>query len=318
MIEALALLVYALTAATAGAAALRAASWPRRAPTLGVAAWQILSGSILGALLLSGLVVVVPAGIASTNLAEALHACVMALRAQYATPGGALVHATGAALTLTLAVRTCYLLGVGLRGARQARSAHLNGLRLVAHRDTRLDALVVEHPAAAAYCLPGRAHTIVLTSAAIAALTDTELTAVLAHERAHLRGRHHLVAATAVALARTLPFLPGLRWARDEQARLLEMIADDKAALHGDRLSVAGALVRLAGSNVPAAALGAADIAAVARVERLLSPAHRLGTGRRLLIAAALSLTALAPVAIAAAPGVAAAQMEYCPITSTT
>ncbi len=59
-------------------------------------------------------------------------------------------------------------------------------------------------------------------------------------------------------------------WAREEQARLLEMIADDDAALHGDRLSVAGALIRLAGGAVPAAA-----------------------------------------------PAVAAAQMEYCPITST-
>lgn len=318
MVEALALLVYALTAATAGAAALRAAGWPRRAPALGVAAWQILSGSILGSLLLSGLMVVVPAGITSTNLAEVLRACVMALRAQYATPGGAIVHATGAALTLTLAVRTAHLLGQGLRGARRARAEHLNGLRLVAHRDTRLDALVVDHPAAAAYCLPGRARTIVLTSAAIAALTDTELAAVLAHERAHLRGRHHLVAAMSAALAKTLPFLPGLRWARDEQARLLEMIADDDAALNGDRLSVAGALVRLAGGSVPTVALGAADIAAVARVERLLSPAQRLGIGRRVLIAAVLSLTALAPVAIAAAPAVVAAQMEYCPITSTT
>ncbi len=48
------------------------------------------------------------------------------------------------------------------------------------------------------------------------------------------------------------------------------MIADDDAARHGDRLSVAGALIRLAGGAVPAAA-----------------------------------------------PAVAAAQMEYCPITST-
>ncbi len=317
MTESLALLVYAATAGTAGAAALRAARWPQRAPRLGVAAWQVLSGSILGALLLAGLVVVVPAGIASTNLAEVLHACVMALRNQYATPGGAAVHATGAALTLTLAIRAGYLLGAGLRGARRARGEHLKGLQLVAHRDPLLDALVVDHPAAAAYCLPGRARTIVLTSAAIAALTDAELVAVLAHERAHLRGRHHLVAATAAALTQALPFVPGLRWAREEQARLLEMIADDNAALHGDRLSVAGALVRLAGGAVPPVALGAADIAAIDRVERLLSPGPRLGTGRRLLITAALSLTALAPVAIAAAPAVAAAQMQYCPITST-
>lgn len=316
MSEALALLVYALTAATVGAAALRAAAWPRRAPVLGVAAWQVLSGSVLGALLLSGLVVVVPAGVASRDVAEILHACVMELRAQYSTPGGVVVHATGAALTLTLAVRAAYLLGVGLRSARRDRTSHLNALRLVARPDTRLDALVVDHPTAAAYCLPGRARTIVLTSAAVAALTGTELAAVLAHERAHLRGRHHLVAATSAALVKTLPFVPGLRWARDEQARLLEMIADDVAALHGDRLSVAAALVRLAGGSVPTGALGAADVAAVARVERLLSPAQGLGWRKRVVITAILSLTALAPVGIAAAPAVVAAQMELCPVTS--
>ncbi len=72
------------------------------------------------------------------------------------------------------------------------------------------------------------------------------------------------------ALSQALPFVSALRWAREEQARLLEMIADDDAARHGDRLSVAGALIRLAGGAVPAAA-----------------------------------------------PAVAAAQMEYCPITST-
>ena len=91
----------------------------------------------------------------------------------------------------------------------------------------------MEHPAAVAYCLPGRVGTIVLTTAALAALDDAELAAVLAHERAHLRGRHHLVLAAASALAQTLPFLPGLCTAQTELARLLEMIADDKAADRG-------------------------------------------------------------------------------------
>jgi len=53
-------------------------------------------------------------------------------------------------------------------------------------------------------------------------------------------------------LAQALPFVSALRWAREEQARLLEMIAEDDAARHGDRLSVAGALIRLAGGAVPA------------------------------------------------------------------
>ena len=41
----------------------------------------------------------------------------------------------------------------------------------------------------AAYCVPGRPATIVLTSGALAVLDPAQLTAVLAHERAHLAGR---------------------------------------------------------------------------------------------------------------------------------
>lgn len=316
MPEALGLLFYAITAGTVGAALLRRACWPQQAPRLGVVAWQVLSGSILGALLLAGLTVVVPSGVLSTNLAEFLDACVMALRAQYATPGGAALHATGLAATLTLATRTGYLLGAGLRDARRARTAHLQGLRLVAHRNQDLDALVVDHPAAAAYCLPGRARTVVLTSAAVAALSDLELVAVLAHERAHLRGRHHMVMAAASALADALPFVPGLRWARIEQSRLVEMIADDQAATGSARLTVARALVNLAGGAVPTPALGAAEVAVVVRVRRMLAPPHGLRRGRQVLIAAALTVTALAPVAIAVAPAVAAAQMDYCPVST--
>jgi len=79
--------------------------------------------------------------------------------------------------------------------------------------------------------LPARsARTVVLTSAAVAALSDDELGAVLDHERAHLRGRHHLAVAAAAALVATMPILPLFRWARTELACLLEMIADDDAA----------------------------------------------------------------------------------------
>jgi len=312
---ALELLLYAAAAGSLGAAALRRARWPEQAPRLGVAAWQILSSSILVALLLAGLMLVVPTEIMSTNLAEILHACVMTLRAQYATPGGALLHATGVAATLFFGARTAYLLGNGLRDARRARVEHLTGLQLVAHRNPDLDALVVDHPAAAAYCLPGRSGTVVLTSAAVAALSDQELVAVLAHERAHLRGRHHLMSGTASALARALPFVPALKWARAEQSRLLEMIADDHAAASTARLTVARALVILAGTAVPSAALGAADVAAHARLERMLSPTARIGTARRVLITAMLGATALAPLAIASAPAVVAAQTQYCPIS---
>lgn len=316
MTESLALLVYTVFAATAGATALRRASWPRRDPVLGVAAWQVLSGSIVGGLLLAGLMLVVPAGFVSTSVADLLRSCFMALAAQYATPGGAIVHGAGAAFSVVLAVRIISLVAAGQKDLRRARREHLSGLLLVARRDPGLDALIVDHPAAAAYCLPGRSRTIVLTSSAVASLCDEELVAVLAHEQAHLRGRHHLVTSVSSALARAVPFVPALRWAHEEQVRLLEMIADDDAARRGGRVNVARALVRLVGSPAPAVGLGVGDVAAVARLERLLAPAVRLGRARRVLLAAAVGLAALAPIGIAATPAVAASRVERCPLTS--
>lgn len=316
MIEALALLVFAALVATVGASALSRAEWPQMAPRLGVAAWQVLTGSAVAATVLAGLSLTVPQAAISANIAELLHACVMALRRQYATPGGALIHATGAVLTVFLLGRLTYLLGSGLGRARRLRHRHLDQLSLLSHRDPDLGALIVDHPTATAYCLPGRAHTIVLTSAAVAALDGDELAAVLAHERAHLHGRHHLVLALAEALSRTLPWVPCFGLARDEQARLLEMLADDRASRPSGRLTVARALVNLAEGSVPAAALGAGDVCAVARVRRLIEPAHTLGIGRRAAIGGILVLTAALPIGLASAPAIAATNSQYCPITA--
>jgi beta-lactamase regulating signal transducer with metallopeptidase domain len=153
-----------------------------------------------------------------------------------------------------------------------------------------------------AYCLPGRAGTVVVTSAAVAALDDGELSAVMAHERAHLRGRHHLVLAVARAMARAVPVLPIFGWALTEQASLLEMIADDAAVRRSSRGTVARALVHLAERSVPVPALGAGDVAAVSRVNRLLVPLDPVGTVPRLVIAAWLLVQAAIPVALTVAP----------------
>lgn len=313
MTAALVLMAYAVLVSTVVAAALRSARWPQACPALGVLAWQVLSFSILIALVLAGLLVLLPAGVTNGNMENLLQTCLMELRSQYATPGGAAAHLAGAVLLGLVVIRSGLFLVRGLRAARRDRQGHLAGLRLVARRHLAIDALVVEHPIAAAYCLPGRARTIVLTSTAIAALDDTELAAVLAHERAHLRGRHHLVLAMAGALAQAVPLLPGLRWARVEQSRLLEMLADDAAAGVTGRRAVATAVLQLADANVPAT-LGAADVAAGIRVRRMLTPAEPLAAAARLAIVCALLVLAAAPATIAVVPALSAAQIHTCPL----
>ena len=68
--------------------------------------------------------------------------------------------------------------------------------------------VLVEHSQPAAYCVAGRQPMLILTAGAVQALDTGQLDAVLAHERAHLTGRHHRLVAMARIGREVLPFLP--------------------------------------------------------------------------------------------------------------
>ena len=88
---------------------------------------------------------------------------------------------------------------------------------------------VVDHPLAVAYCLPGIRSRIVVSRGAIDALADSQLRAVLAHERAHAHSRHDLVVQPFIAWRATFPFLPTATTALRAVELLVEMLADDRA-----------------------------------------------------------------------------------------
>nr|WP_202524192.1 M56 family metallopeptidase [Kitasatospora sp. SID7827] len=95
-----------------------------------------------------------------------------------------------------------------------------------------------------AYALPGRPPRIVATTGMLAALTEPERAALLAHERAHLAGRHHLLLAAAEYAAVCHPALRPLRPALGYH---LERWADEcAAAAVGDRALTARAIGRAA------------------------------------------------------------------------
>ncbi|MGI8720906.1 MAG: M56 family metallopeptidase, partial [Geodermatophilaceae bacterium] len=269
MTAALVLFGYALVLSTVGAAALNRAAWVDRAPRLGIAAWQALSASVILAIVLGGTALMIPTGSLGQSLAALLQACGAAIRAQYDNPGGNLVGAAGGLLALGIVGRATYCLAREMWVAARHRRRQLDTLALIGRQAPDLDALIVDHDSAAAYCLPGRDRQIVLTSAALAALDADQLQAVLAHERAHLRGRHHLVLAGAQGIHRAFPFAPCFRHARGNVGRLVEMLADDQAGRRHPRLTIAAALVALAAGSVPPAALSAGGDTALARVQRL-------------------------------------------------
>lgn len=315
MAPALALAAYALIAGTLGADLLRRSRWPARAPWLGILAWQALAGSALASMVLAGMSLALPVWTHDLRLAALLDVCVALLQEQYATPGGAVVSSVGLALAVLILARTAYCFGRVAWAARAGRSAQRSSLAILARHQPGQDVLVLEHGACAAYCVPGRGGTVVVTTATLEALDGAQLTAVLKHERAHLRGRHHLVVQAASAMRAAFPFMPAFVWAEGEVGRLVEMLADDAAARHTDRLALATALVRLAGgATTPAGTLAAGGHTALARVRRLATPVEPLGRARVIATVLAVAAVALVPLALTVSPALGAMSADYCPI----
>jgi len=313
VIAAAGLLGYAALLLAAGAPALAGARWPDRAPRLAIAAWFTVTGSAVASVILGGLALLVPTVRVSGGLARLLAACVMALRAQYAHPGGAAMAGAGTVLALAVTARVGWCAAATLARAAAARRRHRLALRVAGRPDPALGAVVVDHAQPAAWCLPGASRSVVVTTAAVAALDDSQLTAVLAHERAHQRGRHHLLVSLAGSLAAAFPRVPAFGRAHEQVARLTELLADDAAARVSHRLTVAEALLAL-GAPAPAAAaaLGAGGSTAAARIRRLIAapaPLSRAAAAAGMLTVAALLAL---PLAFLAGPAAAAAGKNYC------
>ena len=308
------LLGYALLVGTVGAGLLQRSRWSHRAPMMGILTWQAMTTSVVLSVILAGIALALPTLPLTADLAGWLHACALALRAHYATPGGAALATAGAVLAVSVTARLLYCVAAGWCTTRRRRRRQRHGVQLIAHRHAGSGALVVPHDTALVYCLPGKRGQVVLTSGAIDALDEAELTAVLAHERAHLRMRHDTVLAAASALSAAFPFVPAFRLAYAELVRLVEMHADDVAVRHGSRRPLASALVTLAGAAHPAGTLAAGGKTALARVQRLAQPLQPLGLAKSALVASTGLAMLIAPLLIAAAPAAAAMAMDYCPV----
>jgi Zn-dependent protease with chaperone function len=307
------LVAYAACLGTLGARILSRARWAERAPLLAIITYLAAGWSVVAALGLAGLTLAVHATALSGGLSHLLGACVLRLRATYATPGGALAAGLGLTLAGAVGARAALTAVTHFRATRRQTLRHAQTARLVGRHDPALGATLVDHPQPAAYCVAGRHPTVVLTAGAVRALDPSQLDAVLAHERAHLASRHHLLLAMARIGRQVLPFLPLLRAVDAQVTRLAEMHADDAATRTRDPASLATALVILAEGVSPASALGAAAIDAVQRIHRMLRPAEPLGRARRRLLRTAAASLALTPALLALAPALLALALGRVP-----
>src|ERR1700745_4225617 len=205
------------------------ATWPDRAPLLAIFTYLAAGWSVVAAVGLAGLTLAVHGTALGGGLSHLMGACVRRLGATHGTPGGATVAGLGLALAGAVAARTALTAMTHLRAAGRQALRHARTARLVGQAEPALGAVLVEHAQPAAYCVAGRQPTVILTTGAVQALDAGQLDAVLAHERAHLAGRHHWLVAMARIGREVLPFLPLMRDAEEQVARLVALDADGAA-----------------------------------------------------------------------------------------
>jgi hypothetical protein len=288
------LAVYAAAAGLLAPAALRR-GWAARSPRLAMSVWLVLPVSWMVAVVLAVLAATAPSGLTWPGPQPGGSQVLPAGPA----PGGPAGAVTGLLLAAAVVLRTGWCLARELARSRRDRHEHAALVAATGRPCPELGVVALDHDAPAAYCMPCGRYRLVVSAGALAALDTGQLHAVLAHERAHLRYRHHLMLAVAAALARAFPRVPLFAQAGPELGVLAEMAADDAAARRHRRDDLAAALVILAGAGPRSAALTAGGPAAMARLQRLLTPPQQHRTGPAMLAAIA---GLMPPAAIACVP----------------
>ena len=238
--------------------ALARAAWPAHSPRIALVLWQAIA--IGGALATLGVLL----GITLAPIAEP---GIAGLASVLAHPLSATLPQEWSLLS-ALALSAALLFG-GLLLANlmhvawvteRARRRHL--ARVAVLTEPLADSggvRLLDHPTPLAFCVPGAREVTVVTSGMVELFTERERQAVIAHERAHLRGGHHAVLFAFRAWHAALPWFPVASRAELAIASLLELIADDAAVEAVDRRTLASAIARVDGSWDEGLAIGQSD-----------------------------------------------------------
>ena len=293
--SALAFSVVALALVGPVPALLARASWPLRAPRAAIVLWQaialaaVLSVFSAGIAIASRLFVPGPDGRPTATLTSEIAVLGWPLWALYVVVF---------ALTLMIGARLIVaVIQVGV-ATRRRRAHHRMVVDLVgkcrdqistpARRPAGLRILDVAQPMA--YCLPGVRSRVVVSEGTLTSLSENEISAILTHERAHLRARHDLVLEMFTAVHRAFPRFVRSGNALDAVRLLIELLADDAAVRVAGPTPLARALVACAGGRTPSGALAAGGPTTVVRVQRLCGEGNSLALAVAAYAAAAAIL----------------------------
>ena len=273
--SALAFTIVALVLSGPVPAVLARASWPQRAPRAAIVLWQsialaaVLSAFSAGIAIASRLFVPGPDGRPTATVTSEIDALGWPL-------WGALVVVF--ALTLVIGARLTYAVVQVAIATRRRRAHHRMMVDLldmshesnppqVCTKASGLRILDVKQPLA--YCLPGVRSRVVVSEGTLKSLSDSEIDAILTHERAHLRARHDLVLEMFTAVHAAFPRFVRSGNALDAVRLLIEMLADDAAVRAAGPTPLARALVACASGRTPSGALAAGGPTTLLRVRRL-------------------------------------------------
>jgi Zn-dependent protease with chaperone function len=281
-------------------ALLARASWPMRAPRAAMVLWQavavaaVLSAFSAGIAIATRILMPGPDGRPTTSVLGAAERLGWPLWTAYMT-AFALTVLVGvrlvvAVLRVAIANRrrrahhrmVVDLVGVGHDAARAQPCTRTHS------RDLRV--LDVAEPIA--YCLPGVRSRVVVSEGTLTQLNNDEVSAILTHERAHLRARHDLVLEAFTAVHAAFPRLVRSSNALGAVQLLVELLADDAAVRAAGRTPLARALVACAAGRAPSGALAAGGPSTVVRVRRLS------GRGNSAMLSAAAYLAAAAVLVV--------------------
>ena len=273
--SALAFTIVALVLSGPVPAMLARASWPQRAPRAAIVLWQsialaaVLSAFSAGIAIASRLFVPGPDGRPTATVTSEIEALGWPL-------WGALVAVF--ALTLVIGARLTFAVVQVAIATRRRRAHHRMMVDLldmshesnppqVCTKASGLRILDVKQPLA--YCLPGVRSRVVVSEGTLKSLSDSEIDAILTHERAHLRARHDLVLEMFTAVHAAFPRFVRSGNALDAVRLLVEMLADDAAVRAAGPTPLARALVACAEGRTPSGALAAGGPTTLLRVRRL-------------------------------------------------
>lgn len=293
------LLIFATVVAAAAPRLLPRAGWAYRSPRLGIAAWYAVLATVTLSVASAGILWLAPWQGPHSAACLAWRWCMGAAHGDFGVVGRT-IAAVLVVSAAVLAARIALTVARVARTASARREQHRELLTVAGRRDLRLGATVVEHARPAAYTLAGRDRRVVVTTGALQVLAVDELAAVLAHERAHARGRHDLLIDGVRLLEAACPKVMLFSAARTQLARLVEIRADEVATTRHAPISLARALVAMACASTatPVGALAVSGGDAAERLHRLLTPPAPLRPVHRATLVTAIGTLATAPLAL--------------------